>query len=353
MTTPPDAPVTTLTARAPEDLLAVAPVLLGFWPEESIVMLTFGARRPFHARLDLPGAGCRSPAVLDEVARLLIAPARRHAVRHVVLLYFTAEAAGARAVHRRLVEELDAARIGVVTALVADGHRYRELNRGPAEAVEEGPGDGMAGGMGDGTPYDVSAHPFVVEALVAGRLRHRDREDLVASLRPDPAAVAAVQAEVERQSAVRPDVPRDPRGLRAAGTWVQAVLGELVEAGAPPEVDELAVLLRVLQVPRVRDAAWTLIRRAEAEAHVRFWEAVVVRCPDALLGPPAALLGWAAWQAGDGARAWAAVDRCRASAPGYGLAEHLARLLSEAAPPEVWQGGFDWAIGLPPLGRGH
>ena len=47
---------TTLTARGPEDLLAAVPVVLGFHPQESLVMLTFGALRSFHARLDLPSA---------------------------------------------------------------------------------------------------------------------------------------------------------------------------------------------------------------------------------------------------------------------------------------------------------
>ena len=53
---------TTLTARTPEDILAVVPVVLGFEPTESLVMLTFGSDPPFHARVDLPdAAGRRSP----------------------------------------------------------------------------------------------------------------------------------------------------------------------------------------------------------------------------------------------------------------------------------------------------
>ena len=42
-----------MTARSPEDLFALAPIALGFHPEESLVMLTFG-RTAFHARIDLP-----------------------------------------------------------------------------------------------------------------------------------------------------------------------------------------------------------------------------------------------------------------------------------------------------------
>ncbi len=53
MTGPTTGP-TTLTARTPEDLLAVVRVVLGFEPADSIVMLTLGARHPCHARVDLP-----------------------------------------------------------------------------------------------------------------------------------------------------------------------------------------------------------------------------------------------------------------------------------------------------------
>ncbi len=69
---------TTLTARRPEDLLAAVPVVLGFRPHCSLVMLTFDAPRCFHARVDLP-----PPAELDasvgEMVDALLGPGRRPA----------------------------------------------------------------------------------------------------------------------------------------------------------------------------------------------------------------------------------------------------------------------------------
>ena len=85
---------TTFTARSPEDLLALAPVVLGFFPHDSVVMLTFGAASPFHARVDLPtGAGG-----VAEVVDSLVDPAIRHGVRRVVLLVYGVD----RALSRRL-----------------------------------------------------------------------------------------------------------------------------------------------------------------------------------------------------------------------------------------------------------
>ena len=63
------------TARCPEDVLAVVPVLLGFVPEESVAMLTFGAPRVFHARVDLPPSREEIPEMVS-AAPTCISPSR-------------------------------------------------------------------------------------------------------------------------------------------------------------------------------------------------------------------------------------------------------------------------------------
>ena len=52
-------------ARTPEDVLATVPLVLGFEPEDSLVLLTFGAAHPFHARVDLPREPDDVRAVFD------------------------------------------------------------------------------------------------------------------------------------------------------------------------------------------------------------------------------------------------------------------------------------------------
>jgi hypothetical protein len=333
----PSAPdgATTLTARTPEDLLALTPVLLGFWPEESIVMLTFGAPRPFHARLDLPPPEEQTPMTLREVEETLLAPARDHRARRVVLLYFTADRRAAEGVHRVLRRGCRKARIGLVTALHADGESWSELSHpDPAARAHT-------------REYDLSCHPFVLQALLDGRLAHRTREEMVASLEPDPAAAEAVCAALVAGRHADAGVPSDGRAIRDAGRWVASLVARHVADGGTPSDDEVARLVWVTQCRRVRDAAWSLIRREDATEHLRVWQGVVRRTPDQLVAPAAALLGWAAWQAGDGAQAWAAVDRCHRAEPGYALATYLGSLLQHAVPPDHSEGGFDWATGLP------
>ena len=109
---------TTLTARGPEDLLAAVPVLLGFQPEDSLVMLTFGAERTFHARLDLPEA--IDDASLEEVVETLLAPCRTHGVDHVAFVVYSADRGMAAALAAALVPAFVTDGVGVVDVLRAD-----------------------------------------------------------------------------------------------------------------------------------------------------------------------------------------------------------------------------------------
>lgn len=335
MTTTPDAPQGLhLTARCPEDLLAMAPVVLGFWPDDSVVMMTFGALRPFHARLPLPPIDELDTCALLTVEETLLGPAERHGVRAVVLVYFTDDPDLAGLVHDALREGCRIRGIGMVMAILADGADYSVL----------GPG----GEPGPRTSYDVTTHPFVVQAIVEGRIAHRTRADMVASLETDPAIAAPVLDRLREGGWHDTDPPAGARAVRRHGNWVVATVRRAADTGELLRPAEVARLLWALQEPRIRDAAWSVLDRSTAPEHVRLWTEVLRRAPDSLAAGPAVLLGLAAWQSGDGALAWAAVDRCRRTDPDNGLADSLARLLENAVPPDEWPGVVDWTLGLPP-----
>lgn len=338
MTTTPDAPQEMrLTARNPEDLLAMAPVVLGFWPDDSVVMMTFGARRPFHARLPMPPLDELDACTLLEVEECLLGPAGRHGVQAVALLYFTDDAEAARLVHDALREGCRVRGIAMLIAVVADGAEYSVV----------GPG----GTLGPRTSYDVTAHPFVVQGIVEGRITHRTRADMVASLEVDPALAAPVVEQLHEGGWHDTDPPTGAREVRRHGNWVVATVRLATGTGELPPPSGLARLLWALQVPRIRDAAWTVLDRATAPRHVRFWSEVLRRTPDDLSAAPGVLLGLAAWQAGDGALAWAALDRCRRADPECRLAGFVATLLENAVSPDAWPGTVDWTLGLPPDSR--
>jgi hypothetical protein len=312
--TPPVPSPTTLTARSPEDLLAAVPVVLGFVPEESVVMLTFGAGRPFHARVDLP----RSADDLDEVVGVLRDPAVAHGVARVVFVLYADDAIAAAGVTDALVGGFAGAGIDVLDVLRADRRRWYPMLRGRADV------------RADGVPYDVSAHRFAAQAVLDGRVTLSSRAALAASIEPCPERVASLVA-------ARRSLPVPARG--AGEAWVRELVRRHTGSGEAAGDEEVARLLVALRRPGPTRAVRALLTRAGAPDHVGFWTDVVRRAPDDLLATPAALLGLAAWLAGHGALAWCALDRCLAVEPDHDLAGQVAGLLVHAVPPHVWEEG--------------
>ena len=110
----------TLTARTAEDVLAAVPLVLGFVPEESVVMLTSGATHPFHARLDLPRTGKDRRAAAES----LVGPTVRHRVGRVVFVLYAADAALARSCAKVLVRTFLRRGVDVADVLRSDGSRW-------------------------------------------------------------------------------------------------------------------------------------------------------------------------------------------------------------------------------------
>lgn len=316
-------PPLTLTARTPADVLALVPVVLGFTPGDSIAMLTFGARHPFHARVDLPPPGLSAAehlTALDEMVDSLLTPASHHGVRRTLFVVYTCDAVLGREAAARLVAAFVTAGIEVVDALRADGSRWWPA-LGPRVGVPAA-----------GVPYDVSSHPFTAHAVLDGRVLRGSREELGASLAADRAAVDQVVAALAGVTA--------GAGEGEAAEWAVALLDHHCREGTVPTDLECARLLRALLATDVRDAVCRDLDRASAPAHVAFWTGVVRRSPDVLLAAPAALLALAAWQAGHGALAWCALDRCADADPEYPLAQLVARALAEALPPDAWDAAW-------------
>lgn len=318
----------TLRVRCADDLIAFAPVALGFHPADDVVMLRTDGGRPFHARTDLPPRGA-PPDDSVSVAERLAAAAQRNGVRSVALLLYGDERA-VRPVWQALRQVFGRARIDLLVAVRVDQGRYFPL-------------------VGDrrwreiGRAFDVSAHPFVVEAALHGIVIAPDRAAVEASLAPDPVGRAAVQAAIDATAAPalgsaadRQEQRRRLLGLLEAGV-----------AGARLSDAEVARLVWLVQDVRFRDLAWGRVDRAGAQRHQGLWLDVLRRTPDRYAPAPAVLLAWAAYRAGHGALAWIAVDRCRELDPHHRLAGLLAGCLDAAMPPDVFDDDVRWEEGLP------
>ena len=216
----------TFAARTPEDVLAAVPVVLGFVPEESVVMLTFGAEHPFHARLDLPVDGGRAPRGGRGARRARRPPRGR---RVLFVLYTDDPRARPVRARRRLVRAFTDEGIEVVDVLRSDGRCWFEV-----------PVDGSSR-EAPGTPYDVSGHLFTAEAVASGRVTRSSRAELAATVAADPEACAAVGEAVREL---------EPHDLLTEGAAVRAVVTRWAAGLGPPDPLTSARLLVAL-----RDAA--------------------------------------------------------------------------------------------------
>lgn len=303
-----------ITVRTPEDLLALAPVLMGFHPESSLVMITVGQRGMFHARVDFPARREHLP----EIVKMLVEPVQRYAVDGVALIAYTADEALARAAIAQLRRELGRSGARVIEALRADGGRWYPLVR-RARAPH-------------GIGYDISGHRFLAHAVLRGRPLRASRDELVASVEPRPERVTAMQARLAELPAGEPV---------AESAWaVTAVLDAVRRAATSWPDDRAARLLRALSDPTTERAVLGQLTRADADIWADLFTDLVQRAPAGFVAPTAAVLGYAAWLSGNGALAWCAVDRSDSDHPGHGPARQLGLMLMNAVPPHVWDSGW-------------
>lgn len=298
----------------------MVPYLLGFHPEDSLVVLTFGAPAGcFHARVDLPVDLADQRQVADDVMRAVV----HHQVPRVALLAYSDDASASQAQCELLLERLLAAGVDVVDVLRADGERWFACLD---------PGD-------PGTAYDLASHPFTAERVYQGDVVLDSRQQLADSLvaAADEETTVFVVANVDRLHAALGAAPDHGSALlRTEARWVQRRIRLHLRDRRPLSAADAGRLLALVGLTTVRDVAWSEMTRATAEAHVHLWRDLVRRCPEEVLPPAASLLAFAAWLRGDGALAWCALDRALEADPDYSMAHRVAECLTGAVPPTVW-----------------
>ena len=317
-------------ATSPEDLLALVPSLLGFHPEDSLVVLTVGlAGEPVHARVDLP----RDPREVDGLAAHLTGVAVRNGVTHVAVVAYTDDAPLARTVVEALLARLHGESVALVCSVRADGERWWAMAVG---------GDTDA----PGTRYDVRSHPLMVAAVVEGAVVLGSRQELAASLEVGDAAEArvisahadAVVARLRHAATRSGEVGAARRLLGGESRWVAHRVRRFLDDGERLDGRDVARLVALMALSYgIRDVAWAEISRTNAVRHVDLWRDVVRRAPASLRAAPASLLGFAAWQSGNGALAWCAVECAQEAEPGYSMAGLLTQVLAGGLPPSAWR----------------
>ncbi|MCA0253274.1 MAG: DUF4192 domain-containing protein [Actinobacteria bacterium] len=293
-----------LRLRSVDDGLGLIPHLLGFHPEESLVVLVLdGGQVALTARLDLAEA-----AGPDQVEGVLTRIWCRFPAADAWFVAYTAHRAYAWAVLRRCDRFLPAS--AARRTIAVDGRTWQA--------------DGPRGLRG---VYDPGSSRTAAEAAVRGLVARRSRAELAALVDGPPAADTDRLVSVAER--VGAELAAEPRWPELMGRALGGFAGTLDDAAA-------ARLAMLASHPVARDVALLSMSRARAEQQVELWRQVVNRTLAVHQGHPLALLGMAAWIAGEGALVSVCLERAGRLLPPAGLLRILRGLVDQVTPPDSW-----------------
>lgn len=308
---------TKINLKGPADLTTTIPLLLGFHPEHSLVVVGlsgFDLKCTF--RVDLPGSADHIEHLRDLTGQLC----RNECDRCILIAYGEREVA--EAALERTTQRFHAAGIEPVDRLRITEGRWFSLDCKRDCCPPEG------------RPVPQTS-PASCEVAVSGGYALPDRSAVAAQLDPvEPGRRAAVAEAVDK--ALLADTGLDwaehrSRDMRAVERWM----------GSPelPGVEGIAVLGLALGDLDVRDHAIGRIDSGEFDGNrVDLWIWLIRHLDEDLVAPAATLAGFAAYRFGNGVLALEAFELALRSRPSYRLARMLMTALQAGIPPGALAG---------------
>ncbi|MFJ5869113.1 DUF4192 domain-containing protein [Streptomyces parvus] len=349
-----------ITLRGPADLADALPYLMGFYPNDSVVMVALhGGQGRFGGRLRLgiPQAPGEWGPVADQLAECLVTGSERREGRPDAIVIFLCQdspdgASGQLTMERlrpfaqRLRTACGAFDVPVLEALcLSDGRYWSYCCPDPRCCPEQGNPLAMPG-----TTVMAAAATYA-GVHVRGTLR-----DMEARLQPwrTPAAVRTQERALDTAGPAL--LPRllDERARREVATETLGLARRLMDRiedaqPAPPALadagddqligsDEAAAVILGLQDRETRDRAAAWMEGPEAQSALRLWRTLARRC----VGPygehaaaPLTLAGWVSWSTGDEPGARVALSLALRADPDYTFAQLLHRACNEGLDPEA------------------
>ena len=307
----------TLHVRGPADLLGAVPYLLGFHPEESLVVIGLADTTvTVTARINLPDMH------LPNVLRTLFDAVNRSRATRTMLVVFTDAAVDRAILSSTLADHVGRAGFGLVDSLPVSHGRWWSL------ACED---SGCC--AAEGSPMPPPATELHAAATYAGLTTLPSRDALAAMFGPlsdrtDLAAELVVQQDIEVNAAL----------VGTHDTFVRAVTRALFAAhraaqgGEMPTDRDVARYGVALQCFAVRDAVWMALDDDRLEG-IELWVNLARRLPAPYSAAPLFLAAWCAWRDGNGALAGIAAERALASDPSYSAADLLLAALARGIDP--------------------
>jgi hypothetical protein len=324
----PDEPPYRVSLGDPGEIAAGLPHLLGFRPQESVVLVSLtgarGVRVGLTVRADIP-----LPEHAATLADYVTGSVRRDRPTAVLLLVVSEAAPEEDLPHRDLVHAVTVAlfrdRIPVRDALLVGNGRWWSYDC-PSGCCRPWAG----------TPLPTGTSPLAAATVAAGVVVADSREALAARIAPIDGPRRSAMASAARRAAADAGARSRAGGAAAVAeeSWAAVEAGVAhARAGVALSDAALARLLWGLRNVGVRDRALRLALDDDDAAVESLWTTCVRRAPRKYLAAPATLLAVSAWLRGDGAMAGLALERALAADRTYRLAGLLSEALTGCLPP--------------------
>lgn len=294
-----------LAVRSVDDLVGLVPYLIGFHPEESLVVMLLQERRVVvTARVDL--VAVTGEGALDLLLGRLFS---RFPQAEGWFFAYTDDEALAWDVLAACVEFVGFARLGRVMQ-VGSGQWRADRPDGPVGALT-------------GT-----VSPTAVEAAVLGLPARASRRDLAAvTAGPPGEEVDALVEQFETASAELEEL---------GGRGRKRLLRTLLRASGRIPVEDCVRLALLAERTEGQLAVLRGLARPNAEQQLALWATVVRHCPDGRRPVALGLLGMAAWQTGDGALQVVCLEELDRIDPSAPIGAVLEWLNQNVVPPDEW-----------------
>ena len=310
--------MTTLTS--PHDLLAAIPFLIGYHPENSLVLVALKDDTVGMAlRVDMP------TDIALESYDLLASHFQREAADAALVVAYVDSQTDPEPVVINTSAALLRAGISIKESLIVSDGRYRSMLCHDSECCPP---------LGSPIP-DIDSSRIAAEHVIAGHpMPFANVSGLVQSIAALPTAMEERwQREVqtfwvESDSENLLDLQRD------GATAVIDLAGEYTQGRGAEDRELTARVIGRISDIQVRDFALGSHNAETADAYWQMWRELLLIAPRGFVAPIASIFAALAYERGEGALAHKALDRALADDDRYSLALLLRRVFTAGWPPQ-------------------
>ncbi len=310
--------MTTLTS--PHDLLAAIPFLIGYHPENSLVLVALKDDTVGMAlRVDMP------TDIALESYDLLASHFQREAADAALVVAYVDSHTDPEPVLINTSAALLRAGISIKESLIVSDGRYRSMLCHDSECCPP---------LGSPIP-DIDSSRIAAEHVIAGHpMPFANVSGLVQSIAALPTAMEERWQREVQTFWVESDSENLLELQRDGATAVIDLAGEYTQGRGAEDRELTARVIGRISDIQVRDFALGSHNAETADAYWQMWRELLLIAPRGFVAPIASIFAALAYERGEGALAHKALDRALADDERYSLALLLRRVFTAGWPPQ-------------------